>query len=647
MNDKDALLKNSNEANSKAVEKYESLTIELTDVSYTRDNLRSATESLAAMLESKEAEITSLGNTVQELTNQLRSHVTSQASSQIEHDAEVRELTRKIKELKNDTFHSMAQSADLKSKLKITEIETHSLIRDLDSYEKQLHDLSILLGNSEEALFQQTCKNQSLAAELSSVTASRYALRQEKESVVTELKSKDAEVSCLQDRIQVLTNQISLSDTDRNELSSKLTSMETQLESQHASLNLKAEENSSLLSELSALKIMFDNLVTETREAAAQSQTQIQAYNARQNELLSLVASKEVEISSSSSRNEDRAFTLTKLNCELESTEAQLRREKLAHEITRSHLLNERCDSENVSSGSKIKIDHLSSGLEATKAALSAKASELLKIHRKKECLANELESSVNEIKRKEDEFNSKVKDLSTLVTSQESEIQKRRASYANLEACFKAATDSKEKEICRIECKLSSAKDSIVSLHLVFEAQKGSLEVKIQQLEAEFLQQNENQAERDERLAALGNVLKSCEEKIQRLTAAWQLAQDEIVSLQAEVECVKEIGLHSLLSPRKEFEDKYEKERFALQIEWRDFQKKATRLVACIQGQREVAELPLGALPEMTSLLNTLFELFQAKIDQVSSLKAELKTFDALNADRSSQLEALVEEMK
>ena len=47
------------------------------------------------------------------------------------------------------------------------------------------------------------------------------------------------------------------------ELSSKASSMETQLESHHTSLKLKDAENSSLLSELGDLKTTFDDIVTE------------------------------------------------------------------------------------------------------------------------------------------------------------------------------------------------------------------------------------------------------------------------------------------------------------------------------------------------------------------------------------------------
>merc|ERR1719253_1229166 len=132
--DLNALLKDSKETHSKAVETNKLVTIELANVS-------TKNEKLSVTSESKQAEITSLGNL---------------------HAAEVRELT--------------AKSADLRSNLKLAEAETQTLVCNLESSEKQLNDLSILLGNSEEVLFQQRCENQSLLAELSRMHVSGYEL---------------------------------------------------------------------------------------------------------------------------------------------------------------------------------------------------------------------------------------------------------------------------------------------------------------------------------------------------------------------------------------------------------------------------------------------------------------------------------------
>ena len=55
--------------------------------------------------------------------------------------------------------------------------------------------------------------------------------------------------------------------------------------------------------------------------------------------------------------------------------------------------------------------------------------------------------------------------------------------------------------------------------------------------------------------------------------------------------------------------------------------------------------DLPLlEALPEITSLLTTMFTMFQEKVDQAAALKQELNT---LQADKASELDSLVGEIK
>ncbi len=75
---------------------------------------------------------------------------------------------------------------------------------------------------------------------------------------------------------------------------------------------------------------------------------------------------------------------------------------------------------------------------------------------------------------------------------------------------------------------------------------------------------------------------------------------------------------------------------------EWGLFQGALQKLVACIHPGE--GELAMDALPEVTSLLNTFFDLFQEKADQVSSLKSQLRE---LNTKRAAEYEQLVGEIE
>ncbi|KAL3769672.1 hypothetical protein ACHAW5_005739 [Stephanodiscus triporus] len=141
-----------------------------------------------------------------------------------------------------------------------------------------------------------------------------------------------------------------------------------------------------------------------------------------------------------------------------------------------------------------------------------------------------------------------------------------------------------------------------------------------------------------DSKLEEMQIMLESREKLIKFLSVDLTLAQDEIVSLKAEVECAKEIGQCETMSLREEYTKKLSalvenimNERASIESDWRSFQTALHQLAVCIAHEDQ--ELPIEALPEMTALLKTFFKLFQQKVDQISSLQSELKN---LNMNRN-----------
>ena len=124
-----------------------------------------------------------------------------------------------------------------------------------------------------------------------------------------------------------------------------------------------------------------------------------------------------------------------------------------------------------------------------------------------------------------------------------------------------------------------------------------------------------------------------SREKLIKMLSVDLTLAQDEIVSLKAEVECAKATSQCKIMSLREEFSEKLSaliddmtKGRASIESDWRSFQNALRQVAVCIAHEDQ--DLPIEALPEMTALLTTFFELFQQKVDQISSLQSQLKNF-------------------
>jgi hypothetical protein len=125
-----------------------------------------------------------------------------------------------------------------------------------------------------------------------------------------------------------------------------------------------------------------------------------------------------------------------------------------------------------------------------------------------------------------------------------------------------------------------------------------------------------------------------SREKLIKMLSVDLTLAQDEIVSLKAEVECAKATSQCKIMSLREEFSEKLfaliddmTKGRASIESDWRSFQSALRQVSVCITHEDQ--DLPIEALPEMTALLTTFFELFQQKVDQISSLQSQLKNFN------------------
>jgi chromosome segregation ATPase len=122
-----------------------------------------------------------------------------------------------------------------------------------------------------------------------------------------------------------------------------------------------------------------------------------------------------------------------------------------------------------------------------------------------------------------------------------------------------------------------------------------------------------------------------SREKLIKMISVDLTLAQDEIVSLKAEVECAKATSQCKIMSLREEFSEKLSaliddmtKGRASIESDWRSFQNALRQVAVCIAHEDQA--LPIEALPEMTALLTTFFELFQQKVDQISSLQSQLK---------------------
>jgi hypothetical protein len=137
-----------------------------------------------------------------------------------------------------------------------------------------------------------------------------------------------------------------------------------------------------------------------------------------------------------------------------------------------------------------------------------------------------------------------------------------------------------------------------------------------------------------DSKLEEMRIILESREKLIKFLSVDLTLAQDEIVSLKAEVECAKEIGQCKSMSLREEYTKKLSalvdnimNERASIESDWRSFQTALHQLAVCIAHEDQ--ELPIEALPEMTALLKTFFKLFQQKLDQISSLQSQLKNLN------------------
>ena len=138
--------------------------------------------------------------------------------------------------------------------------------------------------------------------------------------------------------------------------------------------------------------------------------------------------------------------------------------------------------------------------------------------------------------------------------------------------------------------------------------------------------------------IEALKKKLMLREKSIDHLLIDLSLSRDEIISLSAEIACAKEIGLCRAFAAREETR----KELDSLTEEWRNFHKCLQTLVSCMRHDQ--AALPLEeALPEMTSLLNTLFDLFQMKVDEVSALQQKMRDFETAKEDRTSDLACLV----
>ena len=119
--------------------------------------------------------------------------------------------------------------------------------------------------------------------------------------------------------------------------------------------------------------------------------------------------------------------------------------------------------------------------------------------------------------------------------------------------------------------------------------------------------------------------MLQSRNKAVDHLTEDLAVAQKKVTGLTTEVDLVK-------------------REKASFQLDWSSLQSALYKLVACIQ--HDDMDMSVDELPEMSSLLDTLFELFQAKVDQVSTLTCQIEGLHSSNADRTMEVEHLLDEI-
>jgi len=121
------------------------------------------------------------------------------------------------------------------------------------------------------------------------------------------------------------------------------------------------------------------------------------------------------------------------------------------------------------------------------------------------------------------------------------------------------------------------------------------------------------------------GVELERCNNTIQCLKEDLSLSRNKITALMQEIERGKE-------------------ERASLQSDWSSFQNALHKLVVCID---EESTLSIDELPEMTSLLDTLLGLFQAKSDLVSSLQSQIQDMKSSQVNKAIEFDQLIDEIK
>ncbi|KAL9189780.1 hypothetical protein ACHAXT_009455 [Thalassiosira profunda] len=365
-----------------------------------------------------------------------------------------------------------------------SDAEIQGLSSDCDSLEKQVDELSSLWQDAKDALSQLKEENRSLTAELSIVAASRDSLcngqeaiastleakqsdneslsrelmsatavneelRREKELISAVLKSKESENASLEKTVGELTSQLSsgqmkhdeqaralqkkldmaLEDASKSkavsaELQTKLDEARSHLDESSLEAQRLAQECHRLevdlaesRSTLEGKELEVENLTAEMRRVESRGQSQLEAHGARQREL-------DDKISNLASEKNGLAETAKKLREQLQLAQGQSRREALSYEVTLSQQRNDVKVLQNAISGFEIKCSHLTTDLEAARAALGAEESDLLRIAGEKESIEDELDRCVEEAKRKEEAYLAKENELSALLAAEKKSMQ-------------------------------------------------------------------------------------------------------------------------------------------------------------------------------------------------------------------------------
>ena len=496
-------------------------------------NLLKVDQDADCSLQSKQEEVTKLKAVLEELKQKYEANEDSlrcqllQSLDAREQDAA--DATKIQLELENRLDEQsdiiIAKDKDLLS-IKSQVVELDQIIDDLRSRLKELEVREISLQESvkgkEEAVSDLCSKRDELKLVMENLIEQHRA---EKERIMqslndqkvhkAELTSQNAElevtVANLQGELESLRETNDAQSNRIEELRKALKAAQLKIdeelekfESNQADIAKSVNEKDDIISDLSAskdsLEKTVDKLKAEMKQLEDEFSTNKESF---ESELLKR-DTVERGLKSSVKELEQRVFHL--------DSEAHLKKE--AYESERMHALRDTTNLHNSVAAEKIKYQHLKENLEATRATLNLKESELRAIMADKEAL--ELET-----KQKEAKFQSTIKNL-------EHDIEDKKAASFELSSRINLLTSSldlKEKEIETLKATCKSSQSSLESKLIesqqeMFRYQQSSFETESRlTAKIETLMNNVDAAKRKEKdlteqlmsvRVDLGNVVES-----------------------------------------------------------------------------------------------------------------------------------------